>query len=85
MQVRSVLIQYPPVGFVGSALPIGPKPTVPKSVYATLGSDVHEHMFRSGGQSDAKPRVLSPQASLVRIYRPTEGMKVLVNLIQPGV
>ncbi|GFU01636.1 uncharacterized protein TNCV_1521771 [Trichonephila clavipes] len=32
-------------------------------------------MFRSGGPSEAKPPVLSSQASLVLIYRPTEGMK----------
>ncbi|GFV64616.1 hypothetical protein TNCV_3181121 [Trichonephila clavipes] len=43
--------------------------------YTTV-PDVHEQMFRSGGQSDAKPSVLSSQASLVLIYRPTEEMKV---------
>ncbi|GFX55215.1 hypothetical protein TNCV_1156721 [Trichonephila clavipes] len=32
--------------------------------YATFGPEVHEQMFRSGGQSDAKPPVLSSQASL---------------------
>ncbi|GFV96769.1 hypothetical protein TNCV_3388621 [Trichonephila clavipes] len=31
-------------------------------------------MFRSSGQSDAKPPVLSFQPSLVLIYRPTEGV-----------
>ncbi|GFU40565.1 hypothetical protein TNCV_3229651 [Trichonephila clavipes] len=31
-------------------------------------------MFRSSDQSDAKPPVLSSQASLVLIYRLTEGM-----------
>ncbi|GFS56756.1 hypothetical protein TNCV_2221901 [Trichonephila clavipes] len=54
--------------------PCGPRPTVPNSVYATLGPEVHEQMFQSGGQS-AKPPVLSSQARLVIIYRPTEGMK----------
>ncbi|GFY33336.1 hypothetical protein TNCV_1897881 [Trichonephila clavipes] len=29
-----------------------------------LGTEVQEQMFRSGGQSDAKPPVFSPQASL---------------------
>ncbi|GFU24477.1 hypothetical protein TNCV_2264391 [Trichonephila clavipes] len=32
-------------------------------------------MFRSGGQSDAKLRVFSPQSSVVLIYRPTEEIK----------
>ncbi|GFV93604.1 hypothetical protein TNCV_1989161 [Trichonephila clavipes] len=57
---------------------------MPISVYVTLGPEVHEQMFRSGGQSDAKPPVLSSQASLVFIYRPTEGMKSRVDFAQPG-
>ncbi|GFU97146.1 hypothetical protein TNCV_3130411 [Trichonephila clavipes] len=40
-----------------------------------MGPEVHEQMFRSGSQFDAKPTVLSSQASLVFIYRPTGGMK----------
>ncbi|GFV00241.1 hypothetical protein TNCV_3322921 [Trichonephila clavipes] len=40
-------------------------------------------VFRSGGQSEAQLPVLSSQASLVLIYRPTEGMTGLVNLAQP--
>ncbi|GFX99875.1 uncharacterized protein TNCV_259121 [Trichonephila clavipes] len=60
-------------------------PTVSNSVYATLGPEVHEQMFRSGGQSDTKPPVLSFQASLVLVYPPTEEMKGGVNLAQPGV
>ncbi|GFX77484.1 uncharacterized protein TNCV_1743821 [Trichonephila clavipes] len=36
-----------------------------------FGAEVHEQMFRSGGQSEARPQCLSPQASLVLIYRPT--------------
>ncbi|GFS52694.1 hypothetical protein TNCV_45611 [Trichonephila clavipes] len=63
----------------------GPRPTVPNSVYATLGPEVYEQMFRSGGQSDAKPSVLSSQASLVLIYRVTEGRKGRVNLAQPWI
>ncbi|GFV55537.1 hypothetical protein TNCV_2573771 [Trichonephila clavipes] len=59
--------------------------TVPNSVYATLDPEVHEQMFRSSGQSDAKHPVLSSQESLVLIYRATEGMKGRVNLAQPGV
>ncbi|GFW76665.1 hypothetical protein TNCV_4943821 [Trichonephila clavipes] len=51
----------------------------------TLGPRVHEQMFRSGGQSDARPPVLSSQASLVLIYQPTEGMKGCVDLTQSGV
>ncbi|GFX81440.1 hypothetical protein TNCV_142901 [Trichonephila clavipes] len=39
-------------------------PTLPNSVYVTLVPEVHEQMFRSGGQSDATPPVLSSQASL---------------------
>ncbi|GFW56804.1 hypothetical protein TNCV_160341 [Trichonephila clavipes] len=55
--------------------PWGPVPTVFISVHVTLGPEVYEQIFRSGGQSDAKPPVLRSQASLVLIYRPTEGMK----------
>ncbi|GFU61478.1 hypothetical protein TNCV_2287751 [Trichonephila clavipes] len=41
-------------------------------------------MSRSDGQSEARPPGLSPQASLVLIYRPTGvGMKVCVDLAQP--
>ncbi|GFW92615.1 hypothetical protein TNCV_519321 [Trichonephila clavipes] len=29
------------------------RPTVPNSVYLTLGPEAHEHMFRSSGQPDA--------------------------------
>ncbi|GFX41049.1 transposable element Tcb2 transposase [Trichonephila clavipes] len=40
------------------------------SVYATVDPEVHEQIFRLGGQSDVKPPVLSSQASLVLIYQP---------------
>ncbi|GFW25487.1 hypothetical protein TNCV_3722151 [Trichonephila clavipes] len=41
-------------------------------------------MFRSGNQSDARPHFLSPQASLVLIYRLTAlGMKGWVDLTHP--
>ncbi|GFW19808.1 hypothetical protein TNCV_3561111 [Trichonephila clavipes] len=45
---------------------------------------MHEQIFRSGGQSDTKPPVLSFQASLVLIYRPTEEMKAESTLLTPG-
>ncbi|GFX47452.1 uncharacterized protein TNCV_1734391 [Trichonephila clavipes] len=48
--------------------------TVSNSVYTILGPEVHEQMFRSGGQSDAKSQVLSSQENLVLIYGPTEDM-----------
>ncbi|GFU17103.1 hypothetical protein TNCV_1853621 [Trichonephila clavipes] len=42
-------------------------------------------MSRSNGQSEARPPELSPQASLVLIYRPTAvGMKGSVDLAQLG-
>ncbi|GFV95040.1 histone-lysine N-methyltransferase SETMAR [Trichonephila clavipes] len=41
--------------------------------------------FRSSGQSDVKPPEFNSQASLVLIYRPTEGMKGSVDLAQPGI
>ncbi|GFV45171.1 hypothetical protein TNCV_1154401 [Trichonephila clavipes] len=44
--------------------PRGSKRSVPISVYVTLASEVHEQMFQSGGQSDAKPPLLSSQAIL---------------------
>ncbi|GFV81135.1 hypothetical protein TNCV_2271191 [Trichonephila clavipes] len=37
--------------------PLGPY--VPNSVYVILGPEVHAQMFRSGGQSDVKPPMLS--------------------------
>ncbi|GFX72426.1 hypothetical protein TNCV_1253801 [Trichonephila clavipes] len=46
--------------------PLEPMPTVPNSVYATLGPEVHKQMFRSGGQSNAKPPV-------IRTYSHQEG------------
>ncbi|GFX24435.1 hypothetical protein TNCV_992501 [Trichonephila clavipes] len=52
-----------------------PRPTVPNSVYVDLGPEVHEQIFQSGSQSDAKPPVLSSQASLVLIHRQTERMR----------
>ncbi|GFU13872.1 hypothetical protein TNCV_940541 [Trichonephila clavipes] len=48
-----------------------------------LGAGMHEHMSLSGGQYEAKSPVVSPQASLALIYRPTEGMKVCFDLAQP--
>ncbi|GFW40706.1 hypothetical protein TNCV_4527951 [Trichonephila clavipes] len=41
----------------------------------TLGAGVHVLIFRSSGQSNTKLPVFSYQASLVLIYRRTEGMK----------
>ncbi|GFV83335.1 hypothetical protein TNCV_1900611 [Trichonephila clavipes] len=41
-------------------------------------------MFRSGGQSDAKPPVFSSQASLILIYRPTEGSTLPNPGLEPG-
>ncbi|GFW95847.1 hypothetical protein TNCV_5023821 [Trichonephila clavipes] len=41
-------------------------------------------MFRSGGQSGVKPPGFSPQESFVFTYRPSEGMKGLFDLAQPG-
>ncbi|GFT54252.1 hypothetical protein TNCV_2467591 [Trichonephila clavipes] len=38
---------------------------------------MHEQMLGSSGQSDVTPPVLNAQASLVLIYRRTEGMKGL--------
>ncbi|GFV96073.1 hypothetical protein TNCV_1870341 [Trichonephila clavipes] len=47
---------------------IGPRPTVPISVYVTLGTEVHEQMYQLGVQPETKPPVFSSQASLVLIY-----------------
>ncbi|GFV33103.1 hypothetical protein TNCV_509421 [Trichonephila clavipes] len=45
---------------------------------------MHEQVFRLGGQSDAKSPVFGSQASLVLIYRPTEGIKGRVSHAQAG-
>ncbi|GFT80491.1 hypothetical protein TNCV_5122251 [Trichonephila clavipes] len=58
----------------GRDSPNGARPTVPTSVYVTLGPEMHKQMFWSGGESDAKSSLFSSQAHLVLIYRPTEGM-----------
>ncbi|GFV93690.1 hypothetical protein TNCV_365911 [Trichonephila clavipes] len=50
---------------------------------SVLGAEVHEQISRSGGQSEVKLPVFSPQASLVLIYQPTEVMKGSVDLTQP--
>ncbi|GFW37270.1 hypothetical protein TNCV_2632541 [Trichonephila clavipes] len=47
--------------------PLRAKRTVPISAFMTLGTEVHEQMFRSGDQSDMKPPVFSSQASRVLI------------------
>ncbi|GFT67989.1 hypothetical protein TNCV_713611 [Trichonephila clavipes] len=57
---------------------------MPISVYVTLDLGAHVQMFRSSGQSDAKPPVFSSQESLELIYLPTEGMKGGVDLVLPG-
>ncbi|GFT21749.1 uncharacterized protein TNCV_2969981 [Trichonephila clavipes] len=44
---------------------------------------VHEQMSRSGGQSEERFSVLSPQTNLELIYQPTEGMKGGLDLAQP--
>ncbi|GFV72923.1 hypothetical protein TNCV_1974701 [Trichonephila clavipes] len=53
-----------------------PLPTVLTSVFMTLCTKMHEHIFRSSDQSDAKSPMFSSQASLALTYRLTEGMKV---------
>ncbi|GFV13600.1 hypothetical protein TNCV_68031 [Trichonephila clavipes] len=63
---------FPLVGVVQH--PMKAKVSVPISVFITLGIDVHEQLFRSRGQSDAKSPVFNSQASLVLIYRPTKEM-----------
>ncbi|GFY17264.1 RNase H domain-containing protein [Trichonephila clavipes] len=37
----------------------GQRPTVPNSIYATLEPQMHEQMFWSGGQSEARPTVFN--------------------------
>ncbi|GFV53388.1 hypothetical protein TNCV_4502691 [Trichonephila clavipes] len=59
----------------GSTAHEGQNLPVPISVYVTLDLEVYELLLRSDDPSDAKTPVLSSQASLVLIYRPTERMK----------
>ncbi|GFT37378.1 uncharacterized protein TNCV_4285251 [Trichonephila clavipes] len=49
-------------------------PTVPNSVYVTLGLELHEQMFRSGGQSDANSSALSSQACLLEAQFTNSGI-----------
>ncbi|GFS59805.1 transposable element Tcb1 transposase [Trichonephila clavipes] len=44
----------------------------PSHFFVILGAEMHEQMFRSGGQSNAKRQVFSFQVSLVLIYSPNE-------------
>ncbi|GFX63135.1 hypothetical protein TNCV_4191701 [Trichonephila clavipes] len=44
--------------------PMRVRPTVPNSVCATLGPEVYQQMFRSGGQSDAKTPSVKLQSKL---------------------
>ncbi|GFU95588.1 hypothetical protein TNCV_3332551 [Trichonephila clavipes] len=55
------------------------KAYLPISIYVT-DAGVHMQMFRSSGQSDAKPTVFSSQESLILIYRP----KAESTLRSPG-
>ncbi|GFY00190.1 uncharacterized protein TNCV_2835471 [Trichonephila clavipes] len=63
--------------------PFRTRPTVTISLYVISSTGLHVKMYRSSGQSDVKSPVFSSQASLVLIYRPTEGMKGGVDLAQP--
>ncbi|GFW42639.1 hypothetical protein TNCV_257001 [Trichonephila clavipes] len=68
MPVKSVEAQSSPWnGVKVRRSPSELRPPVPNSVPVTLDPEVHEQMFRSGGQPDAKPPVLNSQASLVLI------------------
>ncbi|GFV69934.1 hypothetical protein TNCV_1983011 [Trichonephila clavipes] len=51
------------------------KTTFSNLIFVTLGTEVQEQMFRSGGQSDVKPPVLSSRASFLLIYRPLKDSK----------
>ncbi|GFU81543.1 hypothetical protein TNCV_4926741 [Trichonephila clavipes] len=50
-------------------------PTVPISVYLTIGTDGHVQMFRPSDRSGTNAPVFSSQASLVLMYQSIEGMK----------
>ncbi|GFS57326.1 hypothetical protein TNCV_491991 [Trichonephila clavipes] len=62
LQILLLGIQY---GRDFQTVGCAPPKVVSNSVYATLGSEVYEQMFRSSGQSDVKPPVLGSQTSLV--------------------
>ncbi|GFV60292.1 hypothetical protein TNCV_3469281 [Trichonephila clavipes] len=49
------------------------------------GAGVHEQMFRSSGQPNAKPPALGSQASVLLIYVATEGMKGSVDFAHPRI
>ncbi|GFV74842.1 hypothetical protein TNCV_1040801 [Trichonephila clavipes] len=68
---------------------------MPSSVFLTLDPEqmfwsrnvhqAHMQMFRLGGQSHVNSPVFSSQASLILIYRPTEGVKGRVTTLPiPG-
>ncbi|GFY01890.1 protein KIAA0100 [Trichonephila clavipes] len=84
MHGKSVKVQSPPVGLLwkledgGTSSVVqqpivGPKPTVPITVFVTLGTELHDQVFQSGGQSDTKPPMFCSQAS----------WSVFVNISEP--
>ncbi|GFS63853.1 transposable element Tcb2 transposase [Trichonephila clavipes] len=62
----------------------GSTPIVPTSIVVSVGAEMQEQMFQSGGQSARMSQGLVIKMALL-IYRFTEGMKGLVDLVQPGV
>ncbi|GFW54005.1 hypothetical protein TNCV_3828131 [Trichonephila clavipes] len=60
------------------------RPTVPISVFMTLGTEVHDQMFRSEGQSDAKPQCFVPKQAWYSFIDPLKRKKVESTLPSPG-
>ncbi|GFX66994.1 hypothetical protein TNCV_4181191 [Trichonephila clavipes] len=56
-----------------------------KSSIRYSGAGVHEQLFQSSDQFDAKPPVFSSEVNFVPIYRATEGRKCRVDLAQTGI
>ncbi|GFT71790.1 hypothetical protein TNCV_291851 [Trichonephila clavipes] len=56
---------------------------VPISVFVTLGTEVHEQMFRSGGQSDMKVFSFLEKALCIHLYS-LKGRKAESTMPSPG-
>ncbi|GFW43897.1 hypothetical protein TNCV_4786081 [Trichonephila clavipes] len=56
----------------------GPRPTMPLSVFVTLGTEVHEQVFQLVYHSDEQPQCLVPKEAWYSYINPLHGFKELI-------